>query len=392
MRKWFIIIPLILITCSNQRREKTIEFWQFWTDPEVKPVIESITGQFERENSGWKVNITDLTWADGHQKIMVAFGADNPPDLLELGSDWIAEFAAAGALSVIEIDTTNMLLVEPAIFKGKIYARPWFLASRWFYLNKTLLDKANERVPHTWPELLEVCRKIDSLGDDIAGFGANSAEPHRLYKKFLPFVWSCGGDIVKDGKISLDTPEVLRALKFYGELARCGQVETQRHLEDSFCKGKIGIIFTGGWFLKRLEKNPPSFKYLLIPMIPENDSVSGISFSGGEYLVIPRKSKNKKAARMLMDYISKRENITALIKTVGFGLPPYRLKQLPDKQTEHNVPYNQLYHSRSTPVHPRWIYIEKVIENMVEQVTLGQMAPAEAIKKAQSKIDETLKD
>lgn len=392
MRKWFIILSLIFITCAGQRKEKTIEFWQFWTDPKAKPVIESIAGQFEIEKPGWKVNITDLTWADGHQKIMVAFGAGNPPDLLELGSDWIAEFAAAGALLEIKIDTTDMLLIEPGIFEGKIYAHPWFVASRWFYLNKTLLDKANAEIPRFWPELLEACRKINVLGDDIAGFGANSAEPHRLYKKFLPFVWSCGGDMVKNGKIELDTPELLKALKFYGELAQCGQVETQRHLEDAFCKGKIGILFTGGWFLKRLKENPPPFKYILIPMIPENDSITGISFAGGEYLVIPRKSKNKKAARMLIDFVTKTDNIIALNKAVGFGFPPYRLKPPADLQAEFSVPYEQIYHSRSTPVHPRWIYIEKVIENMVEQVTLGQMAPAEAIKKSQSKIDETLKD
>jgi multiple sugar transport system substrate-binding protein len=392
MRKWPLIFSVIFITCASQQKEKTIEFWQFWTDPKAKPVIESAVGQFEKENPGWRVNVTDLTWTDGHQKIVVGFGAGNPPDLLELGSDWIAEFAAAGALSEIEIDTTDMLLVEPGIFEGKIYAHPWFVASRWFYLNKTLLDKADADVPRFWSDLLEACRKIDALSDDIAGFGANSAEPHRLYKKFLPFVWSCGGDIIKDGKITLDTPEALRALSFYGELAQCGRVETQQHLEDAFCEGKIGILFTGGWLLQRLKENPPLFNYMLIRMIPESDSIVGISFAGGEYLVIPKKSKNKKAARMLMKIVTKAENITALNEAVGFGFPPYRYISFPDTHITSAVPYKQLYFSRSTPVHPRWIYVEKVFENMVEQVTLGQMTPVEAIKKAQSKINETLKN
>jgi maltose-binding protein MalE len=82
----------------------------------------------------------------------------------------------------------------------------------------------------------------------------------------------------------------------------------------------------------------------------------------------------------------------ALHEVVGFGFPPYRYKSPPDAHDTFTVPYEQLYFSRSTPVHPRWVYIEKVIENMVEQVTLGQMKPVEAIKKAQLKINETLKD
>jgi len=378
----------MLLACGDQQGSKTIEFWQFWTDPQARPAIESIVAQFENENPGWKVNITDLTWADGHQKIVVAFGAGNPPDLLELGSDWIAEFAAGHALFEINIDTSKFLVTEPGIFEEKIYAQPWFLASRILYFNKTLLDKTGLDIPSDWHELLDACRKIHALDKGISGFGANSAEPHRLYKKFLPFVWSCGGEIIEDGKIRLDTPEIIGALEFYGELTRCGQIETQRHLEDSFCEGKIGFLISGGWLLKRLKQTPPSFDYQLVPMIGKDKKTTGWSFAGGEYLVIPQRSKNKQAAEKLMQVITRIENVNALCDSVGFGYPPHR-----DISTDESaVLYSQLMHSRSTPVHPRWVYVESIIEEMVEQVMLGQMTPAQAVNNAQAKIDNTVKN
>ena len=390
-KKLVLFIPLMLLTCGNQPTSKTIEFWQFWTDPKAKPVIESVVQQFEEENPGWKVNVTDLTWSDGHQKIVVAFGAGNPPDLLELGSDWIAEFAAGHALAKLDIDTSLFMQLQPGIYDGSLYAQPWFLGSRVLYFNKSLLEKVNSSLPQDWPQLLQICRAIDSLDKDLAGFGANLAEPHRLYKKFLPFVWSCGGDIVQDGRIVLDNPEVLEALEFYQKLTECGTVEIQRHLEDAFVEGQIGFLMSGGWFLKRLEENPPAFPYELAVMIPAKPGEKAYSFAGGEYLVIPQKSKRKEAAKKLMDLLVQPDNAATLCDSVGFGFAPYKKRVRQHLSSGEQLLFEQLQNSRSTPVNPRWVYVEAIIENMVEQVTLGKLEPDEAIKQAQAKIVETLK-
>jgi len=386
MIKVSILLAVLLFACGGDQANKTIEFWQFWTDPKAKPVIESIVDQFESENPGWTVNITDLTWTDGHQKIVVAFGAGNPPDILELGSDWIAEFAAAHTLAQIEIDTSKFMLTDPGIFEGDIYAQPWFLASRILYFNKTLLERADLDTPGDWQQLLDACRKIDILDGDISGFGANSSEPHRLYKKFLPFVWSAGGNIIKDGEFLIDTPEALRALEFYSELTRCARIETQRHLEDAFIEGEIGFLISGGWFHKRLKQTPPDFEYQLVQMLPEKQTGAGMSFAGGEYLVIPYKSDKKQAARKLMEMITRIDNVNTLCDSIGFGYPPHK----DNPADSSSVLFRQLMRSRSTPVHPRWIYIESIIEDMVEQVMLGNINPKQAIKNAQTSIEETL--
>ncbi len=391
MKKTILLFATILLACGGGSQDQTLEFWQFWTDPKAKPVIESIVEQFEQENPGWTVNVTDLTWSDGHQKIIVAFGAGNPPDLLELGSDWIAEFAAGNALSPIELDTSQFLLTEPGTFEDEVYAHPWFLASRILYFNKTLLDRAGVNIPTDWQSMLEACKAIDNLDPLISGFGANSAEPHRLYKKFLPFVWSCGGDIIEDSKINLDNPEVLKALKFYRSLTEYSHIEKQRFLEDSFLEGKLGFVISGGWFIKRLESDQVDFEYAMVPMLPENAESRGLSFSGGEYLVIPYKSSKKEAARKLIDIILRPANLAALCDSVGFGFGPYKTRVRPELSEKRHMLFEQLHNSRSTPVHPRWIYVEAIIEQMVESVTLGESTPEQAIKDAQHKIDETLK-
>ena len=91
-----------------------------------------------------------------------------------------------------------------------------------------------------------------------------------------------------------------------------------------------------------------------------------------------------------MDYLTEYQNARDLCHAVGFGFPPYKIDNTDSLLDGRAVLFDQLAHSRSTPTNPRWVYIESIIENMVEQVTLGQATPAEAIKEAQQKIDQTI--
>ena len=91
-----------------------------------------------------------------------------------------------------------------------------------------------------------------------------------------------------------------------------------------------------------------------------------------------------------MDYLTEYQNARDLCHAVGFGFPPYKIDNTDSLSADQEVLFNQLAHSRSTPTNARWVYIESIIENMVEQVTLGQATPAEAIKEAQQKIDQTI--
>ncbi len=383
----FIIAFCISISCAHRQERQALEFWHFWTDPQAKPVIEQVVKVFERENPGWKVNLTGLTWADGHQKIVVAFGADKPPDLLELGSDWIAEFAFTGALADLNYDTSGMLLVNNAVLNGRIYGRPWFVDSRVLYYNLDLFDKASVKPPADWNELEQACAAINGLGEGISGFGANSNEPHRLYKKFLPFLWSSGGDITCGSDICLDTKPMHKSLEYYARLARAGRIDSQKNLEDAFVGGKIGVIISGGWLLQRLVKLNPPFEFRLAEMIPEEKNRIGISFAGGEFLVIPAKSANKEMALKLMELLAEKKYSQMLCDSVGFGFPPYRFFAPTD--TNKMVLFNQLQNCRIASLHPQWVYIEQIIEDMVEAVMLGEISPAQAIAAAQKKIAET---
>lgn len=390
MRWIYTILSLCILSCSgNDDEYETIRFWQFWSDMNTKPVVEKITNDFEKENPGVKVKITDLTWANGHDKLVISFAAKDPPDVMELGSDWIAEFASEDLLTEFRSEFPENYL-SPAIWQGKVYALPWMLASRIFYFNLDLLDRAEAGIPQNWKELHTACEKIDGLGDDYFGFGCNSAEKHRLYKKYLPFLWSNGGQILSpDGKsCELDSQNAFEALEFYLSLCDCGAIESQRRLEEYFIDGKLGFIISGGWLLNRLIRSDPDFKYKLVPII-KPDGGTGISFFGGEYIAVNAKSKNLEISKRLAEFLVRKENSQALCNAAGFGFPPYIDLEI-ENQVKQVLAF-QLENSRSSPPTPLWVYIEQDIEDAIEAAMYGHDPARDILVRAAATIDNKLK-
>ena len=165
--EFFILVVItaaaVIMSCSGetqQRGEVTLEWWQFWTDPAIKPTIEQMVAEYETANPNIKINLSDLTWANGHEKIVVAFSSGTAPDIIELGSDWVAEFSSADQLA----DITEMVLTDTAQYNGwspgihndRIYAFPWILGTRVLFINRELMKKAGYDetfLPINWPQL-----------------------------------------------------------------------------------------------------------------------------------------------------------------------------------------------------------------------------------------------
>ncbi len=408
MLKWlkFILFSLILIISCSSKTETagiTLTFWQFWTDPEVKPVLMDLIQKFEEQNPGIKVEVTDLTWSNGHEKIVVAFGSNSAPDVLELGSDWVPEFAYKGVLYDMTAEVDSILkfyrMWEPATIDSNVYAFPWILDTRVLFYNRDLLRRAGlnpDKPPQNWQELLNAARKINSPEKQVYGFGANSAEKHRLYKKFLPFFWSNNGLLLSpDGtQCWINSKEGRMTLEFYVELCKHGLLDTQLRLDEAFTQGKLGFVLSGGWLLQQIKKNNPNldFGVALMPR-PSRETGYPASFAGGEFLAINSKSKHPQEAMKFVRYMTNLENALVLCKAIGSPSPSDALAPLDPYYS--NDPHlslfqEQLNFSRTPPVTPQWVYIEEEIEKAVEQAMYGKKTPKAALDEAKEKIDKLL--
>jgi len=398
----FLSVFLILhgSSCTKiNTNPQEITFWHFWSEPSQRAVLDSLVKVFENEN-GCKIKTTELSWSDGKTKLLAAFNSNTAPDVLELGSDWIAQFSSSSVLypfTSTEISLQNYIDIthDAAQYQQKLYAVPWTVDTRVLYVNTSLLQEIGSSVEsiNTWDDVLIASKKIQALPySDVYGFGANGSDPHRLYKRLLPFFWSYNGTVFKENQLQLMSQENIQALTMYVALSKEGIVETQRHLDGLFVKGKLGFWFSGSWLLTKLASTEKKFTYD-VRTLP-NGTSQGISFAGGEFLAMNAGTTKKDLAIKFIKFLTDSEHSLQFCKSLPEAGFPASKQYFSDKSLL-TLPYKsvfaqQLLSSKMTPVEPMWLDMETIIENSAVEAMLEVKTVNQALYDAQVTIQEIL--
>ncbi len=388
-RSWRIAIAVlatVVAVSSCGKRESSrdvIRLWQFWD----LAVIEPIVAEFERQNPGIDVEVEQLTWKSGLEKIQAAVASGTQPDVCELGSTWLPRFSYEGVLAdltpVYQAERDSFLMWDSAMRDGRIYGLPWVQGSRALFINRTLFRRAGldpDSPPRTWSELLNAAAKISSLGTGIYGFGQNIGERYVLYKKFMAFAWGNGGDVFDgNGHVVVNSPQMIEALEFYLKLVPYSLQEKQEVLDQYFKTGRLGMQVSGAWNLKNYALEAPDLDYdvALVPK-PAVDHGTHASFAGAEMLVVFKGSTHAEEAVRLARFLQAYPQAKALSVAAGSVFPAS--KEALDDSTFMADPHvrvfvEQALTSRTPPAHPGWIEMEEVIDRAVEETLYGRRAP-----------------
>jgi multiple sugar transport system substrate-binding protein len=389
------------MTCTSKTPADdriVLTWWQFWAEPYQKPVVRRLIEEFEHLHPKIKIEMTELTWSSGHDKIVAAFAAGRAPDVIELGSDWVYEFASRGVLADVTSSASmiknNFMGWESCQFNEKIYAFPWLLGSRAIFYNKDIVKNDSIRA---WNVLLTEVTKAHRPDLGIYGFGNTKKEPHQLYKKILPFFWSNGGDVLSDDQTQsiINSTSNIEALDFYLQLCNYGLLESQKNLDDAFVQGRIGFIFSGGWLIKKINDQNPGLHYGIMPFPQNEPSKPAFSFYGGEYLAINKQSVKIESAIEFIRFLTERERALRLCAISKVTLPA-AVSASNDTYFVHNrhekLLAKQLTSSRPSPIHPQWVKIENVIEDEVEQALYNRKTAKQALDSAHERIQTIIRN
>jgi multiple sugar transport system substrate-binding protein len=407
IRKWSrslsflaaVVAVLLSASCASKGGDEIV-FWQFWPMEVITPLVQ----KFEQENPGLKVRVEQLTWDGGKDKITAAIAAGDPPDLCELGSTYMPRFLASGSLSdwsagVADLKPT-LLGWDLCRIGDAVYGLPWELGTRALFYNKTLMARAGldtTRAPETWDELYRAAERIHALGNGVHGYGVSANDRQKLFKKFMPFAWGNGGEILSPSLDSsrFDSPANVEALDFYLKLRKVGMLGMQADLDKEFKEGRIGLQISGAWLCKQIPQEAPALRYgvALVPR-PAPGRGEHASFAGGEVLVSFNASRNKESALKLARFLVRPDNALALAEaamsvqpaTVGADTAAF-YRARPDLA----VMIRQFETARTTPNHPEWDAMEAVIEDEVEQALYDRKSAAQAVRDAHGKISALLK-
>jgi multiple sugar transport system substrate-binding protein len=192
--------------------------------------IEKLIPEFERA-TGIKVKLESYFEDQLSQKLQIgltsgASGADlfmyRPlqEGKLFANNNWLADLTA----QVETNQTWNWLDFQASprstvTFDNKVFGVPLVTEREIVYYRKDLFEQNNLQPPATLDDLLNAAKKLHDPEKGLNGIvmrGQRSA----AVTQFSSFLYSQGGEWVKDGKSALTTPAALSAYKIYGDLLR----------------------------------------------------------------------------------------------------------------------------------------------------------------------------
>ncbi|RCK78295.1 MAG: Maltose/maltodextrinABC transport system II, permease protein 1 [Candidatus Ozemobacter sibiricus] len=373
-------------------------FWNFWDPALVRPVIE----RFEAEHPGVRIRSEQLPWNTGLDKVVTAVAAGRAPDICELGSTWMGRFMAQGVLLDLSSATAELLahyrLAEAVTWEGRTYGLPWMVSTRVLFFNQALFRAAGldpSRPPATWDELLAAARAIHRPAERIYGFGMNAGEAHVLYKKFLPFVWGAGGDVLDpDGRLVFDGPATRDALAFWGRLREYSYLEKQDLLDEAFMKGSLGLEISGSWNLARFPREAPGLEFGVARLPrPAADRGASTSFTGGQVVALFKNCRHPGLGLDFIKFLTRPEHTLPITRATMVSFPAHRGAYGDPLFTEDprmQVFVQQLETACHPPIHPQWVELEAIVNQAIERVVVAGEPAASALARAAQAWQEVL--
>ncbi|NGQ95940.1 sugar ABC transporter substrate-binding protein [Brevibacillus sp. SYP-B805] len=100
-----------------------------------------------------------------------------------------------------------------------LYGIPLVTETEVLYYRKDILEKAGLQPPKTLDELKEMAAKLQDVNAGLYGFVSRGKRSPAV-TQFSSYLYSFGGDFMKDGKATLNTPEALKAFEFYSTMLK----------------------------------------------------------------------------------------------------------------------------------------------------------------------------
>ena len=368
---------------------ETLRFWAMGREGEV---VAQLIPEFERLNPDIRVEVQQIPWTSAHEKLLTGFAGDATPDLAQLGSSWVPELVALGALEPLDSRLGASRIVVPGdyfegswrgnLIDGRTWGVPWYADTRLLFYRSDLLRAAGfAQPPRNWAEWRQAMRAIKARGgpDDYA-----ILLPLNEYEPLLALALQQPEPLLRDGGRygNFRSAGFRRASDFYLGLFREGLAppvtNTQiSNVYDEFARGRFAFYISGPWNIGEFRRRLPAARqddWMTAPLPgPEGP---GASIAGGASLAIFARSAHKPAAWRLIEYLSRVDVQLRFFELTG-DLPPRRSAW--NSPAIANDRYaaafrDQLERAVPPPAVPEWERIGQQLRIVGERAVAGRLS------------------
>ena len=263
-----VVTEVVEVEVPAEPTEKTVvEFWTTDNEEERVDVYEAMAAAFMAENPDIEVRIVPIEEAGVSQRIATAIAANRLPDIVRMGIERVAAFAADGILdqdaaeaviaSVGEDDFRAgplAMVTDPAT--GQYAAVPYdgWIQAIWY--RDDVFQEAGLNPPVAWEDILAACDTLPGTGNLLYALTIGS-DPgqnygHQIFEQVAMSNEAWPFD--EAGNVTMDTPEMVAALEFYTSLQDCALPGPQywRGARESYELDQSGMLFYSTYIMDDL--------------------------------------------------------------------------------------------------------------------------------------------
>ncbi|SEB84540.1 carbohydrate ABC transporter substrate-binding protein, CUT1 family [Streptomyces sp. 2131.1] len=328
---------------------KTLTYWASNQGASIeadKKILTPELKKFEKQ-TGIKVKLEVVPWADLLNRILAATTSGQGPDVLNIGNTWSASLQATGALLPWNKENFDAIggrdrFVDSAVAsagaEGKDPAAVplYSLAYALYYNKKSFADAGIEKPPTTWDELVADGKKLSK--DGKWGLGAEGSNLSNNIHQTFVLGQQHGADFFDaDGKPTFTSDGAVAAVKQYidfmakDKIIAPGNAEyAQNQSLTDFAKGKTAMVLwqaAASTFASQGMK-PEDWGAAPVPVASGtpgqgknvNSMVAGIN------MAVFKNTKNIDGAKKFVKFMTSDAEQKLLNKTYG-SIPPVRTAQ-----------------------------------------------------------------
>jgi len=258
----------VTVEVPAEPTEKTIvEFWTTDNEEERVDVYEAVAERFMADHPEIEVRIVPIEEAGVSQRIATALAANRLPDIVRMGVERVAAFAAdeildedaaeaviasvgeddfrAGPLAMVTNPTTGKYAAVP--YDGWVQAI-WYRAD--------VFEEAGLGAPVSWDDINAACEALPGTGNLLyaltLGTDPGQNYPHQVFEQVA--MSNDAWPFDDAGNVTMDTPEMVEALRFYTELQSCAVPGPQywRGAREAYELDQSGMLFYSTYIMDDL--------------------------------------------------------------------------------------------------------------------------------------------
>jgi multiple sugar transport system substrate-binding protein len=325
---------------SSGGAPKTLTYWASNQGPSVeadKQILQPELDKFQQQ-TGIKVNVEVVPWADLLNRILAATTSGKGPDVVNIGNTWSATLQSTGAFVPFDDAVLNGLggkqrFLGPSLAAAGAAGKPpvgapiYGMTYGLYYNKKMFKDAGIEKPPTTWDELVADGKKL-TKGKQWGLAVEGASVPENSHHAFI-FGQQHGGDLFDaSGKPQFDSPGQVAGIKQYLDLMAVDKIVNPSNAEyangteavEDFVNGKAAMLMWQSITsnIKAAGKNEDDFGLAPVPL-PDpssggkqvNGMVAGINISVFNF------TKSKDAALQFVKFMTSAEEQKTLNKTYG---------------------------------------------------------------------------